>query len=77
MKIRTPTHPTQYMRALPKKHHRKRRRSLTMNILVVSPDYLPHPRLEVVPPEDVVLVESTELKEGEICNVQSDNTAIR
>ena len=62
MKIRTPTHPTQYTRPLPKKHHRKRHSSLTTNILIVSPDYLPHPRLEVVPPEDVVLVESTELK---------------
>ena len=65
MKIRIPTHPTQYMRALPKKHHRKHHRSLTMNILVISPDYLSRPRLEAVPPEDVVLVESTELKEGE------------
>lgn len=58
-----PLHHTHYMRK--KKRQHKRHSPLTINALVVTPDYLPRPQLEPVPPERVISVIESECQEGE------------
>lgn len=56
MNIQIPATPMRYMRHPKMAPRRKRQSSLTINALVITPDYLPRPRLEPVPPESVIRV---------------------
>ena len=56
MNIRIPDTYTHYMRHPKMARRRKCHSPLTINALVITPDYLPRPRLEPVPPESVIRV---------------------
>lgn len=64
MNIRIPDTYTHYMRHPKMAPRRKCHSPLTINALVVTPDYLPRPRLEPVPPDRVVSVIESERQEG-------------
>lgn len=64
MNIQIPATPTRYMRHPKTASRRKRHSSLTINALVVTPEYLSRPRLEPVSPERVVSVIESERQEG-------------
>lgn len=66
MNIRIPDTYTHYMRHPKMAPRRKYHSPLTINAIVVTPDYLPHPRLEPVPPERIVrVVEPMDTEGGE------------